>query len=166
MITFGHAAPMIDHAPWTTRFLTSALQRVKGGLSDFSSAWTMDPLIGFPENCDLSVAGQCAPTYEQLAAAGSLWPCPSARRSAASTWPDVCMAPMPIIGMDCPGMLTNATTCCCPKEYCFVEPRFNSIIAVCRGDSCACGGARANSCAPGVSAGKQTSGPWHLATPC
>ena len=103
---------------------------------------------------------------EQLAAAGSLWPCPSARRSAASTWPDVCTAPMPIIGMDCPGMLTNATTCCCPKEYCFVEPRFNSIIAVCRGDSCACGGARANSCAPGVSAGKQTSGPWHLATPC
>ena len=111
---------------------------------------SMHPQIGFPPNCNLSVAFSCAPTYERLAQGSALWPCPKAARTAASTWPAQCVAGQGGANPLCPGELTEASPCCCPSDGCYAEPNFNTVIGVCRGASCACGGSatRAPSCAP------------------
>jgi len=44
--------------------------------------------------------------------------------------------------------LSASNPCCCSKPGCNAEPRFNWIIGVCKGNSCACGGHTGPSCAP------------------
>ena len=111
----------------------------------------MHPSIGMPAGCRLNVTNDCAPTYAALANASKLWACPAGTKSAHSTWPDQCVTGNDPTGNPlCPGKLTDADPCCCPKQGCYAEPKFNTIIGVCQGASCACGSSstRAPSCAP------------------
>ena len=114
------------------------------GLSVLSSSpWAgdMHPRIGFPENCSLDVVNQCAPTYDALASAQKLWACPSGNRIPGSTWPAQCV---PGTGSGNPlcATLNASASCCCPAEGCYAEPRFNTVIGVCKGGGCACGSTR------------------------
>ncbi len=54
----------------------------------------MHPTIGLGANpnCNLSTLEQCEPTYEQLQAAGKLWPCPDgAKDSGAACGSNTCV---------------------------------------------------------------------------
>ena len=110
----------------------------------------MHPRIGFPENCNLSITMSCAPSYQALANASVLWPCPEAAHTAASTWPEQCVVGQGDQNPLCPKELSDSSPCCCPSKGCYAEPKFNPVIGVCRGGSCACGSSntRAPSCAP------------------
>lgn len=120
-----------------------------------SSPWTgnMHPTVtGFTKTtCALNRTGSCTATYDDLAAAGALWACPRGDATAAS-----CAAPgggcVPGTGDNplCAGRLNASSPCCCAAPGCAATPQFNWIIGVCKGASCACGGAstRAASCAP------------------
>ncbi|EDQ84572.1 uncharacterized protein MONBRDRAFT_12712 [Monosiga brevicollis MX1] len=102
------------------------------------------PQLGFPTGCDLTKVNDCAPTYADLQANGSLWPCPTAN-SPAGTCFEGCTT-----GND-QGLCQNLSPsepCCCPVAGCYVGPQFNQIIGVCKGEGCACGGATAPGCAP------------------
>ena len=108
----------------------------------------MHPSIGFPPGCDLTVSNDCAPSYEALASAGALWPCPAGNASAVTCGAAGCVegtGDNPL----CDG-LSESSPCCCPKKGCAAEPRFGTVIGVCKGASCACGSTktRAPSCAP------------------
>ena len=109
---------------------------------------SMHPDHGFPAGCDLTATGACAPSYAALQSAGELWKCPSGAKTSSSTWP-TCVAgsgPNPL----CAGELNASRSCCCPLAGCYAEPKFNTIVGVCKGGSCACGSnkTQAPSCAP------------------
>ena len=106
------------------------------------------PSIGFPDGCNINVTGSCAPTYDTLQQAGVLWPCPADKKTSASTWP-TCAAGEGSNPL-CTGRLNESCSCCCPAAGCYSEPLFNTVIGVCKGASCACGGSstRGPSCAP------------------
>jgi hypothetical protein len=90
----------------------------------------------------------CARSYATLQSAGALWPCPngSPSNSSCGAGEGACE---PGTGDNPLCMNLDAgTPCCCPKAGCWVEPRFNWIVGVCKGAGCACGGASAPSCAP------------------
>ena len=116
---------------------------------------SMHPQTGFPPSCNLSVTFDCAPTYSDLKAASELWQCPAGDRTPASTWPEQCVAGSGSNPL-CPGELSNTSPCCCPKAGCYSEPRFNTVLGVCKGGSCACGSSKtsAPSCAPEGAADK------------
>jgi hypothetical protein len=118
------------------------------------------PWLGFPPKCSLTVVNSCAPSYAELAANDELWPCPAGRKptprpgeNGSSSWP---------VGRCVPGagaggaagctaaQLNQSHPCCCAADGCWAQPRFNTVIGVCRGNSCACGGAgtTAPSCQP------------------
>ena len=111
----------------------------------------MHPEIGFPDNCDLTVGGSCAPSYETLDEAGALWKCPAG--NSKSDWPSNCQqgaGSNPLCYN-----LSDAQSCCCPRDGCYAEPLFNTVIGVCKGTDCACGSTRtsAPSCVPQGRAG-------------
>ncbi len=107
-----------------------------GGSSGGGAAWAgdMHPTIGFPPGCNVTVGGQCAPTYETLAEQGALWPCPDGNDKAS--WPacEVGTGTNPLCHD-----LSESQPCCCPLDGCYADPLFNTIIGVCKGDDCACG---------------------------
>ena len=116
------------------------------------SPWSgdMHPSIGFPLGCNISRAGDCAPSYGALDAAGALWPCPSGAPTSRTCGHEMqCVVGAGGDNPTCQG-LSAAAPCCCPRPGCAAEPQFNSIIGVCKGGSCGCGaGARAPSCGGG-----------------
>eukprot|EP00041_Stephanoeca_diplocostata_P015178 m.288066 g.288066 ORF g.288066 m.288066 type:complete len:506 (-) comp19954_c0_seq4:193-1710(-) len=113
-----------------------------------AKSWTgnMHPAVGFQPSCNISNLKGCAPSYEDLATAGDLWKCPDGIPSHGTCGYEHCM-PGSGDNPQCIGNLTDEQPCCCPKEGCYATPRFNQIIGVCRGDSCACGDMYAPSCA-------------------
>jgi hypothetical protein len=112
----------------------------------------MHPRVGFPDNCNLTVGGDCAPDYATLSSASALWPCPNGQEK--SDWPTSCE---PGAGENplCHD-LSESNPCCCPLDGCYASPLFNTVIGVCKGDACACGSTRttAPSCAPQGHAGR------------
>jgi hypothetical protein len=116
------------------------------------------PRFGFPHNCSLEIVNSCSATYEQLSAAGELWPCPAGDDVDLPLWPQECVRgattgtpPNTCTASD----LNSSHPCCCPATGCYTAAQFNTVIGVCQGGSCgpsACGrgGKRstAPSCAP------------------
>ena len=104
------------------------------------------PEQGFPAGCNVSITGNCAPTYSALNETGALWPCPTGNSSSATCGSGGCEQGT---GENPLCMNLNAETpCCCAKAGCNAEPLFNWIVGVCKGPSCACGSSHAPSCAP------------------
>lgn len=115
--------------------------------------WTgdMHPQVGFPDGCNLTIGGDCAPSYETLSSSGDLWKCPAGNDKAA--WP-TCEEGSAGGNPLCQD-LSPSNPCCCPLEGCYADGLFNTVIGVCKGDDCACGSTRttAPSCAPQGNAG-------------
>jgi hypothetical protein len=92
----------------------------------------------------------CAPTYDQLDSVGKLWPCPTGQPKSGCCGADTCVQSITngTGNPTCPGQLNATHSCCCPMEGCYTEPLFNTVIGVCKGEGCACGGSVAPGCAP------------------
>ena len=126
-------------------------------LAAAQAPWTgdMHPTItGFTApSCNLSNTGSCAPSYEDLDAAGALWPCPDGAPGPGTCGAlDHCVPSLdPSSGNPlCPHQLNASSPCCCPAAGCYAAPQFNWIVGVCKGASCACGSTHTTdfSCAP------------------
>ena len=104
------------------------------------------PVAAPSPTCNVSITGNCAPTYSALNETGALWPCPTGNSSSATCGSGGCEQGT---GENPLCMNLNAETpCCCAKAGCNAEPLFNWIVGVCKGPSCACGSSHAPSCAP------------------
>ena len=79
----------------------------------------------------ITATGIVRAAYAALQSAGELWKCPSGAKTSSSTWP-TCVAgsgPNPL----CAGELNASRSCCCPLAGCYAEPKFNTIVGVCKG---------------------------------
>ena len=115
------------------------------------------PKMGFPPHCSLETVNGCAPTYTQLEEAGLLWKCPGGKKPlvpGTNGWPTCVAGAWQKGSYDCAASdLNGSLSCCCPADGCYASPRFNTVIGVCKGDGCSCGGLVSNtttapSCAP------------------
>lgn len=103
--------------------------------------------LGDNQNCNYSNLHSCAPSYRTLSDAGKLWRCPAGAvgRGKCGSGSECVMGS----GANPLCHTLNASSpCCCPGKGCNALPQFNTVIGVCRGDSCACGDASGRSCAP------------------
>lgn len=117
------------------------------------SGWSgnMHPLLGLGTGlqCNVTTLQGCAPSYAQLKANDSLWTCPSGLKHEGTCGFDHCVESAAGGGNPtCVGQLNASSPCCCPKDGCYTEPLYNTVVGVCRGTGCACGDATAPSCAP------------------
>ncbi len=122
--------------------------------------WTgdMHPQIGFSSNpnCNLTTLQNCHPTYETLNASGKLWKCPLGHATKSTCSDGTKHTCSPGSGGNPLCNLSEVNPCCCPKDGCFAENKFNQIIGVCKGLGCACESASAPSCGDGTCGNKCT----------
>lgn len=127
-----------------------------GTVTSTGSPWTgnMHPQINFPQNCNISITGDCSPTYEDLNRSSALWPCPSGLVTSDTCGSSTqCMIGEGVDNPVCHG-LTPTQPCCCPKVGCAVTPHYNFVIGVCKGPSCACGSTKTTAPSCGAGSGR------------
>ena len=82
----SHSPPQPSSQFPSSSTLSSSLPSSAVAPSTFQgSPWKgdMHPKIGFPDGCNLTIGGNCAPSYDDLDSAGVLWKCPTGADKAA-----------------------------------------------------------------------------------